>query len=460
MGGLNTILSVATGALSAQEAALETTNTNIANADTPGYSREIVNLSSAGTTIVDGISVGAGVTATGVTSVRDELLSLLVEQQTSSQGAASAQGNVLNTVQSYFSGTTNTVGAELSAFFTSLSALSSSPSSSAQRQTVISNAQAVVQAFNNTSAGLTSTQSGLSTQIAGDVTQINSLASQIASLNIQIVAQGSAAAGASSLVDQRSALEQQLSAITNVDVTTTAQGDTVSTGNGTPLVVAGQSLPLTTGNGSSGLLQVFDSAGNNITDSLTGGDLGGMITARDTQIPAYLAQLDTIANGFANAVNAAQSTGYDLAGNPGAALFTVPSTVTGSAAGIALSTTSGDAIAASSDGTTGSNGNLAALTAAQDTAVSGTLSSTDAYAALVDAVGNGASQASTQSTALQTTLTQLTNQQNSVSGVSTDEESSNLIKFQQGYQAAAEVVSTLETLFSATINMLTDSGGA
>jgi flagellar hook-associated protein 1 FlgK len=134
--------------------------------------------------------------------------------------------------------------------------------------------------------------------------------------------------------------------------------------------------------------------------------------------------------------------------------------VTGSAAGIALSTTSGDAIAASSDGTTGSNGNLAALTAAQDTAVSGTLSSTDAYAALVDAVGNGASQASTQSTALQTTLTQLTNQQNSVSGVSTDEESSNLIKFQQGYQAAAEVVSTLETLFSATINMLTDSGGA
>jgi flagellar hook-associated protein 1 FlgK len=459
MGGLNTILSVATGALAAQEAALETVNTNIANANTPGYSREVVNLTSAGTTIEGGVAVGAGVSITGVTSVRDQLLSVMLQQQTSSQSAASATDNVLNTVQSYFSGTTNTVGSSLSAFFTSLSALSSAPTSSADRQTVISNAQSLVSAFHNTSAGLTSTQSGLGTQIAGDVTQINSLAVQVAALNRQISSQGVDAQGANTLVDQRSSLEQKLSTLTNISITTTDQGDTVSTGGGTPLVVAGQSLSLRVGNGTSGLVQVFDGSGANITDSLTGGDIGGMITARDTEIPAYLAQLDTLANGFATAFNAAQVSGYDLSGNTGGALFTLPSTVAGSAAGIALATTTGSAIAASSDGSSGSSGNLAALTGVQTAAVVGGLSPSSAYAVLVDSVGNGASQASTLSTALQTTLTQLTNQQNAVSGVSIDEESSNLLRFQQGYQAAAQVISTIQSLFSTTMSMMSNSGG-
>ena len=458
MGGLNGALSIATGALAAQEAAIGTVNNNIANATTPGYSREVVNLSSAGTVGAGNTAIGAGVTVEGITSVRDQLLDLRIQQQTSDQSAATAQSNVLASVETYFSGSSGTVGSDLSAFFTSLSALSSAPSNTADRQTVISNAQNLVSEFHATSAALTSTQTGLNTQVSGDVTEINSLTSQIAALNPKIAQQTAQGQDGGALLDQRTQLEQQLAGLTNIAITATAEGDTVTTGNGTPLVVASQSLALSTGAGANGLTQVLDSQGNIITQTLTGGDLGGLLQTRDVAIPGFLTQLDTLANGFATSFNAAQASGYDLSGNPGGALFTVPSTVSGSAAAIALRTTNGSAIAASSDGSPGSSGNLAALTAVQSTAPAGGLSPTDSFSALVNSVGNAASQASTQSTAIQASLTQLTNQQNAVSGVSIDEESSNLIRFQQSYEAAAEVISTIRSLFSTTLGMVSGAG--
>ena len=312
--------------------------------------------------------------------------------------------------------------------------------------------------FHATSEGLTSTQSGLNTEVAGDVAQINSLAAQVATLNGQIAQQAASGQTGGVDVDQRTELEQQLAALTSVSVTTTAQGDTLTTGNGTALVVGTQSFALSTSSGADGLTQVLDGAGKDITGSLTGGDLGGLITARDTTIPGFETQLDTLANGFATAFNAAQSTGYDLDGSSGGALFTLPSSIAGSAGAIALRTTNGSAIAASSDGSAGSNGNVAALAAVQSQPLASGLSATDSLSALVGSVGNAASTANTQSTALQASLSQLTSQQTSVSGVSVDEESTNLIRFQQAYQAAAEVVSTIQTLFTSTLDMVSTTG--
>jgi flagellar hook-associated protein 1 FlgK len=455
MGGLNAALSVATGALSAQEASLETANNNIANANTPGYSREIVDLSSAASTTSGNVAVGNGVVLNGITSVRDQLIDLRIQQQTSAQSSASAQNGILASVQTYFSGSSSTVGSDLSTFFTSLSALSSAPSNVATRQTVISNAETLVNQFHATSAGLTSIQAGLNTQVSGDVTKINALAAQIASLNTQVAQQSGPGQNGGIALDQRTEFERQLAALTNIAITKTGEGDTITTAAGSPLVVANRSFALSTSAGSNGLTQVNDSAGTDITTQLSGGDLGGVLQVRDKTVPGFLSQLDGLANAFASALNTAQGNGYDLTGSSGKPFFNLPSTVTGSAGGITLLLTDGSAIAASSDvNAPGSNGNVAALTAVQSTAPAGGLSPTDSFAALVSSVGNAASQAGTQSTALQSSLTQLGNQQSAVSGVSIDEESSNLIRYQQAYEAAAEVVKTIRTLFSDTINMV------
>ncbi len=457
MGGLSTALSIATGALGAQEAAITTVNNNIANAETPGYSREVVDLSSQSATESNGTSVGNGVELTGTTSVRDQLLNLRIQQQTSEQASASAENNVLSLVQPLFAGS-STVGSNLSSFFTSLSALSTAPSNAADRQTVIGNAQSLVNSFNSTSAALTSAQSSLNEQVAGDVTKINGLTSQIAALNPQISTLQATGQDGGTLLDQRIQLEQQLSTLTGMSITSTNDGDTITIGSGTPLVVADQSYPLRTSVNSIGLTDVLSSNGVDVTSSVSGGDLGGALTARDTTIPGFLAQLNTLASGFASAINTAQASGYDLDGNAGGALFTVAASG-GAAATIALRTTNGSALAISADGAANSTGNLSTLTQVQSAALPSGTNPTDTYASLVDGVGIAASSASTQSTALQASLTQLTNQQQSVSGVSIDEESSNLIRYQQAYEAAAEVVTTLQSLFSTTINMMTASGG-
>ncbi len=458
MSGLNTALYVATGALAVNAAALQTTSNNISNANTPGYTREIVNLSSVVPQQEGNVAIGGGVSLDSISSVRDQLLTLRVQQQTSSQSAVSAQGSVLSAVEPYFTGSTGTVGAGLSSFFTSLSALSTAPTNAAARQTVISNAQSLVDDFHTTSVGLTSVQTGLNTEVSGTITQINSLASQIAALNPKVAQAINGGQDGGVLLDQRTQLEQQLSTLTAIAITTSSEGDTVTTGNGTSLVVADQSFALSTSTGGNGLTQVLDGTGTPITSTLTGGSLGGQLQARDSDIPGFLAQLDTLAHSFATAINSAQTSGFSLTGTTGANLFTVPSAISGSAASIGLAFSDGSGLAISSSSTSpGSNANLSALTSVQNQPIVSGLSPTDSFATLVNSVGNAVSQASTQSTAIQASLTQLTNQQNSVSEVSVDEESSNLIRYQQAYEAAAEVITTIRALFSTTLSLVSGS---
>ena len=201
----------------------------------------------------------------------------------------------------------------------------------------------------------------------------------------------------------------------------------------------------------------MDANGNNFTSEITGGDLGGTIAVRDTQIPALESSLDTLANQFATSFNTAQTQGFDQNGNAGTALFTIPSTVSGSAAGIALATTDPTTIAASSvsgSAASDSNGNLSKLTAIQNAALPSGGTVTTLSSNLVYQVGSQASNAATQSSSIQLSLTALSNQQGSVSGVSIDEESANLVQFQQAYEAAAKVITTIQSLFDTTINMI------
>ncbi len=454
---LTASLSTATQALFAQELELQVTNNNIANVNTAGYTREVVNLSEADPTQSGNISIGNGVNVEGIQSVRDELLTGRIQQQTSQESSANAQVNALNEIQTLFPSNGSSVAGSLSSFFTSLTALSTDPANAADRQTVLSSAQTLVQQFNSVASGLSAASTTLDTTVGTDVAQINNLATQAASLNQEVVQQKASGQSTGTLSDQLNEVELQLAGLTNISVVHGDQGDSISTGNGTPLVLNSQSFALQTITASDGHLQVLDANGSNITSDVTGGDLGGTTAVRDTQIPALESSLDSLANQFATSFNAAQTQGYDQNGVAGAALFTIPSTVSGSAAGIALATTASTAIAASSvsgSGASGSNGNLSNLTAIQNAALSSGGTLTTLSSNLVYQVGSLTSNASTQSSSIQLSLTALKSQQGSVSGVSIDEESANLVQFQQAYEAAAKVITTIQSLFDITINMI------
>jgi flagellar hook-associated protein 1 FlgK len=220
------------------------------------------------------------------------------------------------------------------------------------------------------------------------------------------------------------------------------------------LVSANNSYALTTSQ-MGGATHVLDSSGQDITGNITGGQLGGVIEVRDTEIPAMSSALDQLAWGIGSSVNAVIVQGVDGNGTPGSILFAVAGGVAGSAATLTVITSDPQKIAAAAIGE-GSAGN----TNAQDMAglstgniVGGTTTASSFYASLLAQVGNAAASATADSTQQQATLTQLTTQRNQLSGVSLDEEAANLTQYQRSYQAAAKVFSIVDSLMATVINL-------
>jgi len=442
---------IASQALDADQGALDATSNNIANQNTPGYSREIPVLTEADPTVEGNVTYGNGVVLQQIQSVRDQVLQLQIADQNQQQGSAQAQYNALQQVQSLFSDPTQGIGADFTAFFNSISQLSTDPSDMADRQSVLTAAQNLVGDFHSTEQNLDSIQSGLNQSVGQTVSQINTLTAQIAQLNVQVGQMEKLGQDPGTLGDQETELIQQLSQLTNVNQIQTENGLTLTTGSGTPLVVAGQSFALQTTSGASGMTDIA-SQGQDITGSLQGGQLGGTLQIRDTVIPGLLGQLDNLASQFATSFNAAQASGYDLNGNAGQALFSDTSGA-GAASNLTVALSDPSLIAASSDGTAGSDGNVSNLLAVQNQALPSGESPLDTYAGFVSLAGNLTSQANAEVTASTSSLTQLNNQLGSVSGVNLDEETTNLMNYQRAYEAAARIVTTVDELTQSVLDM-------
>ena len=458
MSGLNTALLIGVSGLEAAQGALDATSNNIANVNTPGYTREEAQFSELPQNLTNEEVNGGGVSLDALQSIRDELLNAQIQQQTSAQSAADAESTSLQQVQNYFNTNGNDIGGALTSFSSSLAQLSANSTSTAAQQNVIASGQNLASAFNTTANGLYSAQAEANQQVPQTVSQINSLTKQIAQLNgeLQEVPAGE---NGGAVQDQLDQTVQQLSQLTNVAVTQTSNGEeTITTGTGTALVVGNQSFNLQTGTGANGLDEVLDANGNNITSAITGGTLGGSLQVANQTIPSILAQLNTLASQFATAFNKAQAGGTDSNGNPGAAFFTGTANLNSAAADISVALTSPSQVAVSSDGSAGSNGNVANLSAVLTTALPSGETHENAYASLVFNVGTAASNASTQSTAIGDNLTQLTNQQSSGSDVSIDEETTNLLRYQTAYEAASRIISTVQVLANAALNMGSATG--
>jgi flagellar hook-associated protein 1 FlgK len=451
MGSLSSSLWIASQALDADQGAINVTANNIANQNTPGYSREIAVLNELAPTLDGNLTVGNGVELQQIQSVRDEVLQLQVSAQNQQQGSAQAQYSALQQIQTPFSDPTQGIGSDFTAFFNSLSQLSTNPTSITDRQAVLTSAKTLANDFNSTEQSLDTVQTGLNQSVAQNVTQINGLTQQIAQLNVQVGALQAAGQDPGSLGDQETQLIQQLSQLTNVNQTQTEDGLTLTTGNGTPLVVGGQSFALQTTTGPSGMTDV-SSQGRDITSTITSGELGGNLQVRDTVIPGLLGQLDGLASQFATNFNAAQASGYDLNGNTGQPLFS-DTAGAGAAGSLKVAITDPNLIAASSDGTQGSNGNVANLLAVQNQVLSNGQTPLGTYSSLVAQTGNLTDQAQAEVSASTASLTQLNNQLGAVTGVNLDEETTNLENFQRSYEAAARVVSTVDALTQSVLDM-------
>ncbi len=423
--------------LRAQTQALEVAAHNLANLNTAGFSRQRPVLAAGDPVVVGSLTFGTGVVLQKIESLRDPILEIQLNQETQQQSKLDTSLGQLRQIQTQFGSASSGIGADISNFFNSLQQLAPDPSNLALRQSVLTAAGNLATDLNNTAHSLQTQRSNLDLNVVQSVSQVNTLTAQ----------------DASSLVDTQTNLIRQLSGLVDVAVIPTDQGISLALSNGTTLVSGSQSFALSSQLGSDGVQHIL-AGGQDITGSLKGGSLAGLIQIRDQEIPGLGSSLDQLAAGLANALNTANKTGFDLNGNAGGNLFVPPPVGgVGAAATLSVSITDPALIAASSDRTIGSNGNLAVLSAVHDQAVANGQTPLDFYSNIVFQVGIATSNTSADVDSSNLILRQLQDQRGSVSGVSFDEEAANLIKYQTAYQAAARVVSTVNTLLDVAVNL-------
>jgi len=466
MATLSMAFDIASNALQADQSALNIVSNNVANASTPGYTREVANWRENDPVTINGISYGQGAQVTGPVSQRDRVLEQSLQQQNQIATASSSRLTALDQLQSVFSqvttansssstGATNGISQDISAFFNSLSELESSPADNSLRQQVLTAAGNLAGDFQAASSQVAEQQTSLDQQSTSLVTQINALTQSIAQLNVQIQS-SSPNADAGTLEDQREQDISQLSQLIGVhQIQTEDNGLTITTSTGALLVSEGQSYSLSSAP-VSGVTHFYDTDGNDITASLAsgGGQIGGLLTARDQDIPQVQSALDTLAFDLGSAVNSANQAGSDANGNPGVAIFNLPTTSSGAAAAISVAITSPSQIAAAASGLGSSDDtNLLAMVNLQNQAIIGGVTPANYFSDFVTALGSLVSQVQTQNAAQQASATQLQNVVNSLSSVDLNEEASAMETLEQSYQAAAKIFTILSSVMTSALNL-------
>lgn len=466
MGTINSAFHLISGALEADQSALNIVANNVANANTPGYTQQVPNWNENAPVRLNGVDCGTGVTETGPTSVRDRVLEERLDQQQQAASGSATRLSALDSVQALFApdsgaagGTMGDIGSDITGFFDAFSSLEANPTDNALREQVLSAARMLAGDVSDASASLNAQRASLDVEAASIASQVNSLTSSIAQLNMQI--QSTSPDGdAGVLEDQRQQDLSKLSQLIGINqITTENNGLSVTTTAGAMLVSEGSSYSLTVGTLDGGTH--FFIGTEDITSSLTsgGGQLGGYLTARDLDIPQVLSALDQLAYSISTQVNSLNNSGSDLNGATGTManpsyIFRQPIAVAGSAMKMSVVMTDPALIAAASPGEgSGDNSNASALAALASQPIVSGLTPSNFYSDFVTALGSTVAQVQTENTAQNASVTQLQTMRDALSRVNLNDEAAMMQQLERSYQAASQVFGILNAIMTSALNL-------
>lgn len=453
---LSSSLGIALQALLSEQGAMSVTSNNIANINTPGYTREVANLVETPPFNFGNLQYGTGVELASIGSVRDKILQLRLDQETQTQGKLNTFTSGMNQIQTVFNEPAGEgLQSLLSNFFNSFQQLSTDPTNIGFRSAVIGAGQSLAAGFNQAGLALVTQQQDANQAVIQNVEQINQLTAQIAQLNGQISTATGSGQNSNIFIDQRTQLISQLSQIVDVQqIAADGNSLTLTTNGGTLLVAGDQSFNLQTQTNAVTGFQDVSAQGTDITSSIQSGSLAGNLQLRDQEIPSLLTSLNTLADGVATAVNTQSTAGFDLNGAAGGNFFTPPASASTAALNLSVAITDPTKIAASGNGTPGDNTNATALADLQKQKIISGQNPISYYSGFVFQVGNDTSNATSQLSGENLLVQQLQDQVNAVSGVNLNLEGSNLVQFQTAYNAAAQVASVIGQLYQTAINMV------
>lgn len=450
MSGLFSSLSAANSGLTAARLGLDLAGQNIANINTPGYSRRTLSLAEVAPT--DLLSAGGGVEVVEIRAIRDRYIEMRLDHEQAEAARDGALLDGLTEVEAAIGEPGTSLDARLTALFDSFSALAVDVTSPSARDAVVRESQLLAREFNELDARLTETARSADQTIRAVLQDVTQLAERVAALNAQIAAGGP---DVETLRDQRNLAISQLAALVDVASIERSDGlvDVALVGGGALVVGATAYAPEVVPTPPSGYasLRLHDQD----VSGLVGGRLGGLVSLRDTVVPGYRTALDQFAFDLATEINALHAAGFDADGLAGGPLFQPPAAVAGAAAALRVSAAvvaDSARVAGSSTGSAGDNQTARAIAALRDSRVfaGGTASPAETWAQFVYRVGADVAGARSSAATRGQVVQQLERLRDAASGVSLDEEAANLMRYQRSYEANARyfttIVDTLDTL--------------
>ncbi|MGD8715929.1 MAG: flagellar hook-associated protein FlgK [Desulfobacterales bacterium] len=462
MTDIYSVMNIAGKALMNQQKAINVTGNNIANVNTPGYSRQKLIVETS-TPLQSGIGpMGDGAEAVRIERVYDRFLGVQINTESEALGQWEAQKDTLGFIEAIFDeGDDFGLNRSLNEFWTAWQDLTNNPSGYNQRVIVQAKSEILVDTFHSMSSDLQNASQGIDANIEGAIEEINRLNREIADLNQKIVDTESAGYRANDYRDKRDLALKELSKMIDVNAFEDASGRlSVSVANGRALLEGDTDWSLSTQMNTSGTLDVLwvDSAGNSvdITSDISGGKMKGWLEVRDVDIANYSGKLDDLVQTLANEVNTLHSNGFGLDGSNGLDFFSGASAADIQIDSAIVNDLNLIAAASTSTGVPGDNTNAIRIANLQHAlTMNGNASTFDSYyQSLVSEVGRNVQTTESSYHHQSDMVAQLENQRQSISGVSLDEEMMNLVKFQHAYDSAAKLIATADEMMQTVLNMI------
>ncbi|HCG99099.1 MAG: flagellar hook-associated protein FlgK [Candidatus Aquicultor primus] len=454
-------IEIARKALQTSQYALDVTAHNIANANTPGYTRQRVIQ---GTTpsfpapswnrpLIQG-QLGTGVMVQSIQRVRDSFFDGQIRRENQSLGGWEVKKNGLEQIETIFNepsdgGLLNIMGQ----FWDSWQQLSKNPESTSTRSGVLETGRMLATTFNQLDSKLSRVQDNLNEQVLVKVNDINSIARRVSELNRDILRVKTYGAEPNDMLDERDLLIDKLSKMVDVKVAELDTGATIIYINGSQLVSEyGYNELEAVSNPGNGFYDVKWKA-SGIAATIYGGEIKALTETRDVTVPAYKSELDVLAASIINEVNSIHFNGIGLDASTGLEFF---SGIGASDMAISMDVSDPRSLGASLSGEPGDNSNALALAKLKNGLVmsGNTITMDDYYRSLVTNLGVESQQAAAMTANGKMYFDLIESHRQSVAGVSLDEEATNMIKFQRAYQAAARLVTMFDEMLDVLINQM------
>jgi flagellar hook-associated protein 1 FlgK len=462
VSGLLDQLAQAGRQLQVHQASQATAANNMANVNTPGYTRQRAELAAAQpATMLGGSFIGRGVELMTVSQARDRFLDSQAAPALANAEFGGREAGVLTSVSSLDPQAPNGVPTMLGRFFASLRELTRNPLDPGARRAVVSASQQLALSFNGTANDLNAARTGADDEVRAQAARASTLASQVAKLNTQVrVAQSSATGAPNDLLDARRKAAEDLVSITGGTIL--GQDGDLSIQLGTVALVVGERAATLstrsdpTNNGHLALTATaVDGGQQNISSSVLGGALGGVMRGRDDGIGAALAALDALALELSTTINSVHSVGVALDGSTGRDLF-VAGAQNGAAARLSVNAEIGadpSLLAASGNGAPGDNGAALALLATERTTLASGRDPGGTLAGIIEDFGASANRALALRDAAVAVKNNIDALRESAHGVSIDEELIEMTKAQRAYEAVSKTIQAADQMLKSLMDM-------